>query len=55
MRTQPLPFVPVWVPTTGVHPLLPLSTSSDHTVVPPCVTAKSSANQPRSSNAASVM
>ena len=55
MRFQPPPFVPVWVPATAVQPLSPFSTSSDHTVAPPLVTEKSSANQPRSWNAASVM
>jgi hypothetical protein len=44
----------VKVDTTGVHPLAPLSTSSVQVVVPSAVTEKSSANQPVSSNPASV-
>ena len=51
---QPSPVVLVKVSTVAVQSSGPPSTSSDHAVVPSAVTAKSSANQPRSWNAASV-
>ena len=51
---QPSPEVFVNVSTSAVHPLFPSSTPSLQTVSSPLVSEKSSANQPRSWNAASV-
>lgn len=51
---QPAPVVSVKLASVAVQPLSPDSTSSLHTVVPALVSAKSSENQVRSSNAASV-
>ena len=51
---QPAPDVSVNVSTSAVQSFRPPSTSSDHTVSAPLVSEKSSANQPRSVNAASV-